>query len=193
MYRVLLVVLTFYFAGWVNTASAVEGIAARNIILIGWDGAQRDHVKECLARKELPQLKKLSSEGALVAIDILRTTDTKAGWAQILTGHEPEVSGVFSNSRYGPIPKGYTVFERLEEFFGKDNFVTVAVIGKKGHVDNDPPSKYPIRGWKDIGKEKKARGGYYYYREWCKISLDSCQALLSHHRTDGCIYEWFEG
>ncbi len=113
----------------------------RNIILIGWDGAQRNHVKECLSRGELPNLQELSSEGTLVAIDILRVTDTKAGWTQILTGYEPEVTGVFSNSRYEPIPDGYTVFERLEEFFGPESFVTVAVIGKKGNVDDDPPKR----------------------------------------------------
>lgn len=27
----------------------------RNIILFGWDGAQRAHVKECLGRGELPR------------------------------------------------------------------------------------------------------------------------------------------
>ena len=69
----------------------------RNIILIGWDGAQRNHVKECLNRGELPNLERLSSEGALVAIDILRVTDTKAGWTEILTGYEPEVT-VFKKS-----------------------------------------------------------------------------------------------
>ncbi|MCX8126869.1 MAG: alkaline phosphatase family protein, partial [Dehalococcoidia bacterium] len=116
----------------------------RNIILIGWDGAQRNHIKECLDRNELPNLKRLTSAGALVAIDITRVTDTKAGWAQILTGYEPETTGVFSNSRYQPIPKGYTVFERLENFFGKDDIVTVAVIGKKGNVDADPP------GWERV-------------------------------------------
>jgi hypothetical protein len=113
----------------------------KNVVLIGWDGAQRNHVNECLSRDELPNLKQLASEGTLVAIDIYRTTDTKAGWTQILTGYEPEVTGVFSNGRYQPIPKGYTIFERLENFFGKDNFITAAVIGKKAHVDNDPPQK----------------------------------------------------
>jgi hypothetical protein len=92
-----------------------------------------------LSRGELPNLMKLASEGALVAIDIYRTTDTKAGWTQILTGYEPEVTGVFSNGRYQPIPKGYTIFERLKGFFGKDKFITAAVIGKKGNVDDDPP------------------------------------------------------
>jgi hypothetical protein len=103
----------------------------QNIILIGWDGAQRNHVKESLGRGELVNLKKLSSEGKLVGIDILRVTDTKAGWAQILTGYEPEVTGVFSNRKYQPIPKGYTVFERLEEFFGPEEFVTDTLVRRR--------------------------------------------------------------
>ena len=138
---------------WLLILSLVVGMTAvtsaqerakrpMNIILIGWDGAQRDHVKESLAQGELPNLKKLASEGALVAIDILRVTATKPGWAQILTGYEPEVTGVFSNRHYRSIPKGYTVFERLEKFFGPDNYVTVAVIGKRrnlgAHIPGEP-------------------------------------------------------
>ncbi len=123
----------------------------RNIILIGWDGAQRNHVKECLSRGELPNLKKLSSEGNLVAIDILRTTDTKAGWSQILTGYEPEITGVFNNSDFKPIPKGYTVFERLEAFFGSETFVTVAVISKKGTLGVSSPKRLDV---KQMKKEK---------------------------------------
>jgi predicted AlkP superfamily pyrophosphatase or phosphodiesterase len=122
-------------------ASTQAAPVPKNIILIGWDGAQRNHVKECLGRNELPNLQQLSSEGALVAIDITRVTDTKAGWAQILTGYQPEVTGVFSNSRYQPIPSGYTVFERLEQFFGRDNFITAAIVGKKGNIDYDPPQR----------------------------------------------------
>ena len=126
------------------TTSPAASVAAppRNVILIGWDGAQRNHVKESLGRGELPNLKKLSSEGALVAIDIYRVTDTKAGWTQILTGYEPEVTGVFSNSRYQPIPAGYTVFERLEQFFGAQGIVTAAVIGKKANLGADPDEPY---------------------------------------------------
>ncbi|MGB9620165.1 MAG: hypothetical protein ACPL7K_07120, partial [Armatimonadota bacterium] len=30
--------------------------AQRNAILFSWDGAQRDHVNECLSRNELPNL-----------------------------------------------------------------------------------------------------------------------------------------
>jgi hypothetical protein len=113
----------------------------RNIVLFGWDGAQRDHVKECLKRKELPNLQKLIDEGVFVEIDIEGKTDTKAGWSQILSGYYPEVTGVYSNKQYQPIPKGMSIFERLEAHFGPDKFVTVAVIGKSGNVGAGGPKK----------------------------------------------------
>lgn len=124
--------------------SAIVARAARppvNVILFGWDGAQRAHVKECLSRGELPTLKGIADRGRLVAIDVVRTTDTKAGWSQILTGYQPEVTGVFSNSRYQPIPDGYTIFERLERTYGSD-FVTVAVVAKKDHVGGEAGLPY---------------------------------------------------
>jgi arylsulfatase A-like enzyme len=131
--------------------SAVPALAAdgpRNVILIGWDGAQRAHVHECLGRGELPTLKKLGEEGGLVDIDVVNgATDTKAGWSQILTGYNPEVTGVYSNGKYRDIPKGLSVFERLEEHFGADKFVTVAVIGKSAHCGEiRPPSKVRLDG-----------------------------------------------
>ncbi len=136
-------------------AAGVErGETPRNILLIGWDGCQRDHLKECIARNQVPNLMKLAREGKLVAMDVLRTTDTKAGWSQILSGYEPEKTGVFSNGIYQPIPVGYTVFERLEKFFGPDNIATVAVIGKKGHVDADDPQKIPME--QILAREKRA-------------------------------------
>ena len=113
----------------------------RNIILFGWDGAQRDHVKECLSRKELPNLQKLIDEGTFIEIDIEGKTDTKAGWSQILSGYYPEVTGVYSDDQYQPIPKGLSIFERLEAHFGADKFVTVAVIGKSGNVGAAAPEK----------------------------------------------------
>ena len=128
-------------------AVAEEGAAQqkpRNIILIGWDGAQRNHVKECLKKEELPNLKKLAEEGKMVDIDIYGATDTKAGWSEILTGYGPEKTGVYSNGRYQPIPEGYSVFERVKKEFGKD-FFTAAVIGKKAHCGEcDPPKKVKL-------------------------------------------------
>jgi len=127
------------------------GVAAdppRNIVLIGWDGAQRDHLHEMIGRNEVPNLVALAAEGALVAMDVtMGATDTKAGWTQILTGYAPEKSGVYSNGKYGPIPVGYTVFERLEQFLGPDNIFTGAIVGKKGHVDADDTQKVPFDTW----------------------------------------------
>ena len=143
--RLLIVMAILLALAVLSLAAPSRGERPYNVILIGWDGAQRNHVKEALGRGELPSLKKLTDEGDLVAIDVLRVTDTKSGWAQILTGYEPEVTGVYSNGRYQPIPKGLTVFERLEEHFGADNFVTVAVIGKKGNIDSDPPARMEIK------------------------------------------------
>jgi len=114
----------------------------RNVILIGWDGAQREHVDQCLSRNELPNLKQLIDQGKYVKIDIEGTTDTKAGWTQILTGYYPEVTGVYSNGKYQPVPKDLSIFERLEKQSGTNDFVTVAVIGKKKHCGEiDPPKK----------------------------------------------------
>jgi len=113
----------------------------QNIILFGWDGAQRDHVKECLSRKELPNLQKLIDEGTFVEIDIEGKTDTKAGWSQILSGYYPEVTGVYSNDQYQPIPKDLSIFERLEEHFGPDKFVSAVITGQSDNFGTAPPKK----------------------------------------------------
>jgi precorrin-6B methylase 2 len=141
--------------------SVVAADKPRNVILFGWDGAQRDHVNECLSRKELPNLQKLIDQGTYIEIDIEGKTDTKAGWSQILTGYYPEVTGVYSNGLYQPIPEGLSIFERLEKHFGTDEFVTVAVIGKKGHCGEiDPPRKLRVgtKNEKKIAKAKNPKG-----------------------------------
>jgi hypothetical protein len=135
----------------------------QNVILIGWDGAQREHVEQCLARKELPSLQRLIDQGKYVKIDVEGVTDTKAGWSQILTGYYPQVTGVYSNSRYQPVPKGLSIFERLESRFGKDRFVTVAVIAKKQHCGEiNPPQKIRVEDLEKqpakAAKNKKKQG-----------------------------------
>lgn len=105
-----------------------------NVVLIGWDGAQRAHVREMLARGALPGLADLASRGAMVDIDAVGVTDTKAGWSEILTGYGPSITGVVSNAVYRPIPEGYTIFERLRSRTQTQGVATVALIGKKGHV-----------------------------------------------------------
>lgn len=143
------------------------GASVRNVLLIGWDGAQREHLMQCLQQGKLPNLLALAKAGRLVDIDVAETTDTKAGWAQILTGYSAKVTGVFSNAKYQPIPQGYSVFERLEQFYGPENIATLAVIGKDEHVGNNPPQhlaldatgKLPAQGLKPGKPARKAWRG----------------------------------
>lgn len=130
----------------------------RNIILMGWDGCHRDHVKALLGEHKLPNLRKLIDEGTMVEIDVTSgATDTKAGWSQILTGYKPEVTGVYNNTRYRDIPPGYSIFERLKDRFGADQFAAVAVIGKKRHCGEiDAPCKRLYDPARDDGEEKPA-------------------------------------
>ncbi|MBE3577562.1 MAG: alkaline phosphatase family protein [Limnochordales bacterium] len=121
-----------------NVAAAASG-PVKNAILISWDGVQRDHLRELLDAGKLPNLKALIKEGTIVEIDVTHKTDTKAGHAQMLTGYGPEVTGVYSNSVYQPIPKGYTIFERLEEEFGEDNIATIMITGKGGNIGSKGP------------------------------------------------------
>ena len=135
----LLICCLIVFSSVLNAA-----VPDKNVILVGWDGAQREHVMQALEKGQLPALKQLSTEGKLVKIDIEGTTDTKAGWSQILTGYYPAVTGVYSNGKYHSIPEGLSIGERLEKYFGDSSIVTIAVIGKKGHVDDDAEQKIKI-------------------------------------------------
>ena len=132
-------------------AQEVKPVMANNAMIMGWDGAHRDHVKALLKEGKLPNLQKLIGEGTLVDVDVTSgATDTKAGWTQILTGYRPEVTGVYNNGRFRDVPAGYSVFERLRATFGADRIATVAVIGKKGHCGEvDAPFKRPYDPAKD--------------------------------------------
>lgn len=205
LWCIFLLLLTF--------AMPVEGVAQgsqkppRNIILIGWDGAQRNHVKECLGRDELPNLKQLSREGTIVAIDILRTTATKPGWAQILTGYEPEVTGVFSDRQFGPIPKGYTIFERLKEFFGPRNFAAGAIIAKKRNLGAQPRRFQLLHEEGKAGKENEpeiegkivVKGGRKYFLipaepyYYAKNGMDTfLNGLIESRKVASKACEWLD-
>jgi len=147
---------------WCQDAS--RPAMANNAILMGWDGAHRDHVKALLKDGKLPNLQKLIAQGTLVDVDVTSgATDTKAGWSQILTGYRPEVTGVYNNGRYRDIPAGYSIFERLRAQFGAERIATVATIGKKGHCGEvNAPFKRPYDPAKDEpapAPEKKGKKG----------------------------------
>ena len=151
---VLTTVTILAVIGSVSVGRAAD--TGKNVILIGWDGAQRNHIKEMIERDELPNLVALAKEGSMVDIDVISgATDSKAGWTQILTGYAPEKTGVYSNGKFQPIPVGYTIFERVEKALGPDNVETRAMLGKKGHVDADGPTKVPYEKW--LKREKRQK------------------------------------
>lgn len=135
--RILLFVLVLLGAAAFNAKTRPE---ERNAILISWDGALREHVRNDLARGKLPNLARLAKLGALVDIDVTgHQTDTKAGHAQMLTGYNPALTGVYSNGNFDPIPSGYSIFERLHQAFGKQGITTIMLTGKDHNLGSRGP------------------------------------------------------
>jgi predicted AlkP superfamily pyrophosphatase or phosphodiesterase len=103
-----------------------------NAILISWDGISKDTLQDLLQAGSLPNLSTLAQKGSFINITISdHFPDTMAGHAQILTGYPPEQTNVFKSMRYGEIPHGLTIFERLEETLGSDSISTVIVASQE--------------------------------------------------------------
>lgn len=111
-----------------------------NVILVGWDGVQRDHFYECLNRQApecpegLPHIAELSGGVFWNNTTTNGFTATKPGWAQILSGYDAEVTGIVSNKIYRALPEGYSIFEKVEAFYGPENIRTIFLAGKFGNT-----------------------------------------------------------
>jgi len=121
--------------------SCVDGAChAPNIIVVGWDGTQRDHFFQCYNRElpecagGLPNIEVLSNGQIFGSTTTNAATSTKPGWAQIFTGYNAEVTGVYDLQIYQPIPEGYSVFEKIEKHFDPQNVVTMFVSAKGVHT-----------------------------------------------------------
>lgn len=127
----VLITCRLSFAG-IDAKSDLLAEDFRNIILIGWDGTQRDTVIKLLQERKLPNLAKIMQAGTFVETEVTTgETETKPGWAEILTGYSPRITGVVNNrDKYKPIPKGYTIFERLKNAFSNTDFKTIFLAGK---------------------------------------------------------------
>lgn len=110
-----------------------------NVVIIGWDGVQWDHLQQCLAGElpecpdGLPNLEALSGGQVFESISTTATTKTKPGWVEILTGYDAMRFGIFDNNVFDVVPAGHTVLERLEAAFG-DEVATMFIAGKTGNV-----------------------------------------------------------
>jgi hypothetical protein len=97
------------------------------VILLVWDGTQRNHLNELLAAGQLPNLQRLINEGekrnlVIYTTNCLRSndgdnyrTETNPTHAAMLTGYGYPTMKNYSNSVRGPIPIGYTIFERIKQ------------------------------------------------------------------------------
>ncbi len=112
----------------------------QSVLLIGWDGTRLARIKELLKEKKLPNLQSVIDKGSFVEINLKTKTDTKAGWAEILTGYDFTINHVKNNRFYDTIPKGLTVFERLKSKFAS-KLTTLLIAGKSTHLGIRGPHK----------------------------------------------------
>lgn len=86
-----------------------------NVMLVGWDGSLRQDVEVLLSSGQLPHLSALAAEGGMTATEVTTgATETKPGWAEILTGRSADEMGIEGNDVYKPVPAGSTVLELLK-------------------------------------------------------------------------------
>ncbi|HEX9265336.1 MAG TPA: alkaline phosphatase family protein [Candidatus Binatia bacterium] len=91
--------------------------SATKAIVLGWDGAVSDFIREMLRDGKLPNLAKLIEGGAL-ADDVKPTFPAKTapGFASLFTGAPPRVTGI-SGNRVPRAPRGqFTILESVAGF-----------------------------------------------------------------------------
>ncbi len=108
-----------------------------NVILLGWDGVQRNHLFELMNAGLMPNLSAFIQTGKIVNVTVSdHYTDTKAGWTQVLTGYKWWKTGVFDNSIwFNKVPRNYTIPERLENYYGSNNIATAFITGKLNQME----------------------------------------------------------
>ena len=138
-FLVTLTLLSAVFFGMQITTQIVkaEQTETKNVIVIGWDGVQRNHLYELLNRNLLPNFAAFINQGTIANITVSdHGTDTKAGWTQILTGYRWWKTGVYNNVYwFNSIPAGYTIPERAENYFGRNQIITGFFVGKSFHME----------------------------------------------------------
>lgn len=101
----------------------------KQAVLIVLDGTEREVLKALIKEEKVPNLAAIAKEGSMQDIDVKdHKSVTFPGLTQITTGVDDEVSGVTDNKVNGKmphVPKGMTVFERLEKIYGDSEITTI--------------------------------------------------------------------
>ncbi len=155
----------------------------RRVLAIGWDGTQRTRLHKLLAEGRLPNLRRLIDQGSLLDLSVVTgKTETKPGWAEILTGYPPDVTGVYSNrKRYCPIPEGYTIFERLEKHFGNAGIETLLIAGKEQNLGTRAQHRVWPRGGRKIWFDETKWGKEVFESEQILTFTGEPYMLASRH------------
>jgi predicted AlkP superfamily pyrophosphatase or phosphodiesterase len=141
-------------------ASVYAGDAAKNVLLISWDGCDRSVFKELLDQGKLPHAAAIIQEGSWQEIEVTgHATCTKPGHAQLLTGLDVTTLGISSNTEYQAIPAGYTIFERVQKQFGAAGkirtFMVVAKINNLGGRSAEEIQAAAVAAGKTLGSGEK--------------------------------------
>jgi hypothetical protein len=152
--------------------------AADKLMLVSWDGASRDVVRElmfyrrasenpraCPAQRFAPVMPQRCGDywsclPNLCRFQVIDSWDsegkplTKPQHAQMLTGYSPKTTGVFRNNGAASVPEGYTIYERLKAGRGPE-LKTIHIAGRK-YVGMGVTSKAERSGAID---ENARRGG----------------------------------
>jgi predicted AlkP superfamily pyrophosphatase or phosphodiesterase len=154
--RVILTLLALYFvtlavsAVPLNSAQDVNTTGSSalydNVILISWEGVQREHIKECLFRNELPNLARIIDEGTITELYLSTSSATKSGSAEMLTGYFDTFTGIYDDGNFQPIPEGYTILERVQKFGNDNGIVTGMVTADADNFGSKSPGTDIISG-----------------------------------------------
>jgi predicted AlkP superfamily phosphohydrolase/phosphomutase len=115
--NLILIALVFF------TITVASPSRAENLVIIGWDGAGMNDLKQLLAQNQLPNLAKFLQTGGghLVPLELIAKTNTMASWSQAFTGLTYDQTGVLGNYYFRGIVN--TTYNNNTHTFGMDFWI----------------------------------------------------------------------
>lgn len=107
----------------------------QSLILLSWDGVQRNHFFELLNSGCLPNVQSLADKIVNYTISD-HGTNTIPSHIQLMTGYSSFITGCFDNQVWQPVPDGLTIFERLKDAYG-DAVATMLTSGRKNFANTN--------------------------------------------------------
>ncbi len=84
------------------------------VLAIGIDSADPTLIRRMIEQEEMPSLKSLLEEGKWISIESPARIGTTAVWPTFMTGEDPEVHGIYSESCWEPATMGLSPFTGRE-------------------------------------------------------------------------------